>query len=67
MKGQKHNRKRAYPKNGIEHDTCSRAARRVCAYLHLPGMKRFAKRCINRRFRQINKEITIFEHLASRI
>lgn len=50
------NGKREYAKNGLEQDVLSHWARKYLSYLHnVKGIKKFAKRCMNRRFRH-NKE-----------
>jgi len=52
------NGKKPFPTNGLEQDCTSRWGRKYLCYVNnIPGIKKFAKRMMNRRFRRFNKKI----------
>jgi len=51
------NDKKEYPISGLEQDCISRNSRKVVAYVsNVKGIKKFAKKQLNRRFRRFNKQ-----------
>jgi ADP-dependent phosphofructokinase/glucokinase len=51
------NDKKEYPINGLEQDCISKKNRNILAYVsNIAGIKKFAKKQLNRRFRRFNKQ-----------
>lgn len=50
------NGKKEYAKNGLEQDILSRWGRKYLCYIrNVRGIKKYVKRCLNRRFRKDKK------------
>jgi hypothetical protein len=53
------NGKKEFPINGLEQDCTSKWGRKYYCYIHnIPGIKRYVKNQMNRRFRRFNKKLT---------